>query len=62
MKPLNSFFSSAAAEFKQITWPSRKETIRLVIVVIVFSAGMAAFLGIADYGFSRILREFILKV
>jgi preprotein translocase SecE subunit len=31
-------------------------------VVIVFSLGMAAFLGIADYGFSKALQMFILKI
>jgi len=62
MKPLNSFFSGIVSEFKQITWPSRKETTRLVVIVIIFSAGMAAFLGVADFGFSRVLQEFILKI
>ncbi|MFA4999367.1 MAG: preprotein translocase subunit SecE [Parcubacteria group bacterium] len=62
MKPLNSFFSEVLTEFKQITWPDRKETIRLVTVVIVFSIGMALFLGLADYVFSQILQRFILKV
>jgi preprotein translocase SecE subunit len=62
MKPLNSFLSGVVSEFKQITWPTRKETVKLVIVVIVFSAGMAAFLGIADFGFSRVLQEYILKI
>lgn len=62
MKLINSFFSNVKSEFKQITWPSKKETIRLVLVVIVFSLGMAAFLGIADYGFSKALQMFILKI
>ncbi|MFA5053148.1 MAG: preprotein translocase subunit SecE [Parcubacteria group bacterium] len=62
MKLLSSFFSGVISEFKQITWPNRKETIKLVTVVIVFSLGMAMFLGLADYGFSKLLQEFILKI
>jgi len=62
MKIINSFLSSAILEFQQITWPSRKKTIQLVTIVIVFSVGMAIFLGIADYGFSTFMQRFILKV
>lgn len=62
MKLLNSFFSGAISEFKQITWPSKKETIYLVKVVIIFSIMMAIFLGIADYSFSRIIQTFVLKI
>ena len=62
MKFLNSFFSDAASEFKQITWPNKKETQKLVIVVIIFSVVMAVFLGIVDFGFSSAMREFILKI
>lgn len=62
MKSLNSLISGAVSEFKQITWPSRKETIKLVIVVIVFSLAMSVFLGLADFGFMQLIQEFILKL
>jgi len=62
MKLLNSFISGAMSEFRQITWPSKKETINLVKVVIIFSIAMAIFLGVADYGFSRIMQIFVLKI
>ena len=62
MKLLKSFFSGAILELKQITWPSKKETIYLVKIVIIFSIAMAIFLGIADYGFSREIQTFILKI
>ena len=62
MKLLNSFFSGVISEFKQITWPNKKETTYLVKVVIIFSVAMAIFLGMADYGFSRIMQTFVLKI
>ncbi len=62
MKIINSFLSGAMSEFKQITWPSRKKTIQLVIIVIIFSVAMALFLGVADYGFSTLMQRFILKI
>ena len=63
MKPinLNSFLSESLAEIKQITWPTRKETVRLVIIVTAFSIIMSVFLGAADYGFMAMLQKYVLK-
>ncbi|HEY4528693.1 MAG TPA: preprotein translocase subunit SecE [Candidatus Paceibacterota bacterium] len=44
----------------QVSWPSRKETINLTIVVVVVSLVTAAFLGLFDYIFSLVLQKFIL--
>ncbi|MCK9187127.1 MAG: preprotein translocase subunit SecE [Candidatus Colwellbacteria bacterium] len=60
MKSLNSFISGIVSEFKQVTWPSKKETIRLVIVVIAFSLLMSFFLGFADLGFRQLVQKFII--
>lgn len=62
MKPLKSLISEAVTEFRQITWPSRKETIRLVTIVIFFSLAMAFCLGLADLAFMQAIQEFILKI
>ncbi|MDD4930963.1 MAG: preprotein translocase subunit SecE [Candidatus Colwellbacteria bacterium] len=62
MKPLNSIVKSATAEFQAITWPTKKETIRLALTVMVFSILMAAFLGAADYGFLQLVEKFIIKI
>ena len=39
-------------EAKRITWPSRNETLKSTLAVIVISAIFASFLGLVDYIFS----------
>ena len=47
-------------ELKNVTWPGRKETWRLVFAVFVFALILGAFIAVLDYGLERILREVIL--
>lgn len=46
-------------EMKQVTWPTRKQTINFTIIVIIVSIIIAAYLGFFDYLFSAILKYFI---
>ena len=48
------------AEMKKVTWPTRKETIKITIVVIIISLSVAAFLGLLDYIFSLGIKEIII--
>ncbi len=43
------------AEMRKVVWPTREETIRLTIVVILLSAVMSAILFAADALFSWLL-------
>jgi len=45
---------------KRVTWLSRKQAVRLTLIVIVFSLVMAAFLGFWDFIFSNIIFRFFL--
>jgi len=49
--PLN-FLKDVEQEFKRISWPTIKESIRSTIAVIIISAVLAGFLGIVDFFFS----------
>ncbi len=46
---LTSFLKESRQEFQHVNWPTRKETIRMVLVVIGVSLSVAAFLGAVDY-------------
>jgi preprotein translocase subunit SecE len=46
------FAKDIESETKRITWPSRNETIKSTLAVIVISGVFAAFLGLVDYIFS----------
>lgn len=51
---LFGFIGEVFQELRKVTWPSRQETVRLTVLVIVLSAAMGAFLGLFDWGFSRL--------
>lgn len=44
------FFRDVRAEMGKVIWPSRRDTIRYTVTVIVFSLVIAAILGAADFG------------
>ncbi|MBI2012938.1 MAG: preprotein translocase subunit SecE [Candidatus Colwellbacteria bacterium] len=47
-------------EFQRINWPSRKDAVKLSLVVISLSLIVAAFLGSLDFLFSTILKRFVI--
>ena len=51
---LFGFIGEVFSELRKVTWPSRQETMRLSLLVIAISAVMGAFLGLFDWGFSRL--------
>lgn len=61
MKPLINYFVAARAELAKVTWPTRRQTIKLTIQVIVFSLLFAVLLGALDYGFQFIIQKLIIK-
>lgn len=48
MKILREYFKGAIHEFNSVTWPTRKQTIRISIIVFVFMIISAIVLGIVD--------------
>lgn len=42
------FLTDIQEELKKVTWPTRKETVRLTTVVIVLSLIIALYVGIID--------------
>ncbi len=53
--PIIQYLKETRAELRKVTWPTKDETINLTIVVLVVTIGMAAFLGVLDYIFSKIV-------
>ena len=56
---IKSYIQESYQEFLRVNWPTRKETIRLTLIVIAFSIGIALFLGILDFGFTYLLNRFL---
>lgn len=60
--PKEGFFHTAAnylrevqMELKKVTWPTRKQTAGTTLVVIILVFIVATFLGLFDYGLSRLV-------
>ena len=54
------FFSDIIAELKKVIWPTRRETIRLTIIVLIVCIGMGIILGVLDYGFTHLVWNVLL--
>jgi preprotein translocase subunit SecE len=52
---IRTYFGEVIAELKKVVWPTREETKRLTILVIIVAGAIGIFLGVADYGFTRLM-------
>ncbi|MCX6840929.1 MAG: preprotein translocase subunit SecE [candidate division WOR-3 bacterium] len=54
-KRIRNYLADVWAELKKVSWVKRRELFTTTLVVIVFSTIMAAFIGVFDFIFSRLL-------
>ena len=52
---IRNYLADVWAEMKKVSWVKRKELFTTTLVVMVFSMLMAAFIGVVDFVFSRLL-------
>ncbi len=50
------FFREVRIELKKVTWPTKKQTVNSTIVIIIFVFIIAAFLGLFDFGLSKLVQ------
>jgi len=50
------FFKEVRIELRKVTWPTRKQTVNSTIVIIIFVFIIAAFLGMVDFGLSKLVQ------
>lgn len=53
------FFRESWRELKQVTWPSRKETIRLTSAVLIFAFAFGGIVAATDYGLEKLFRQLL---
>ena len=56
-----SYFRNSFKELKQVTWPTRKETIKLTFAVFMFAIVFGIFITIVDYGLNAVFKRILLK-
>src|SRR5690606_6291010 len=59
--PFKGYFVESFRELRKVTWPDRKTSWRLTIVVILFSAVFSAFTTLLDIGFEKLAKQIFLK-
>jgi preprotein translocase subunit SecE len=57
-KPI-SFLLEVKAEMERVVWPSRKEIIKLTLIVIGVSVAIGVFLGILDFFLTKLTELFL---
>lgn len=54
------FVSDIIAELKKVVWPTRRETLRLTVIVLIVCITLGAILGALDYGFTHLVWDVLL--
>lgn len=54
-----AFLQESKQELKRVNWPTKDETKRYTLFVILFSLAFALFLGLLDYGFLNALESIV---
>lgn len=55
MSRIIRFFKEVWVELGKVVWPSRRDALRITGVVILFSVFVALFLGLVDFGLTRLI-------
>jgi preprotein translocase subunit SecE len=50
------YVGEVQGEFNKITWPPQAETLNGTVSVVIIVALIATFLGIVDFGLSRVIQ------
>jgi len=53
------FIKEARSELTKVVWPTRKETIRITVAVVALSLAVGIFLGLVDFGLTKLFEVFI---
>lgn len=54
MNPVK-YLADTYSEMRKVSWPSRDQTVKLTLIVVGISIGMALFIGGLDFMFTNLL-------
>lgn len=55
------FLSDILSELKKVTWPSRRETLNLTMIVVIVAVAVGLFLGLVDFGFAQLMTWLLVR-
>lgn len=56
-----NYIRNSWRELKQVTWPTRRETIKLTVAVFVFATAFALLISLVDYGLDKVFKTLLLE-
>ena len=56
LEKTRQFLAGSSAELKKVVWPTPKQTLASTSVVVIVVIIVSVFLGIVDFGLSKIVR------
>ena len=56
-----AFLRNSWAELKQVEWPTRKETAKLTLAVLLFALIIGGLVAIIDFGLDKVFKELLLS-
>jgi preprotein translocase subunit SecE len=59
MSKLTEYLKETKGELKHVSWPTKNQAVLFTVIVVVFSAVVAIFLGAFDYIFTMVIKLFI---
>ena len=58
MNPI-TYLRDTVSELKQISWPTREQTLKLTLIVIAVSILVAVYIGALDFSFTTLLAKLV---
>jgi len=55
------YFRESWKELRNVTWPNRRETLKLTLAVFVFAIGFGLIISVVDFGLDKLFKELLLK-
>lgn len=61
VKSAIDYLKEVRLELSKVVWPKRQEVIRLTLVVIIISAIVGAYVGVLDFGLTKLLESLVAR-
>jgi preprotein translocase SecE subunit len=56
-----NYIRNSWRELRQVSWPKRRETIKLTAAVFVFATAFALLIAVVDYGLDKVFKLLLLE-
>lgn len=59
LRPIADYFRTSKEELEKVTWPSKQETLRYSVLIVLGSVAAAVFFGALDLGLGKVVQAVI---